>query len=325
MDISLEGSTDPLIEEFLDYEPYLSKTFVHFTFFPFKLAERILETVLGIFVAISPDDFMPLVNKQLKNEYSELGEFKELSAKNIEEGFYDEEKLPESAKLISKERLYFTVRRVEEIAKKLGISQKIKVYSSESENLAFTIGTKLSQTDTPVYISPNLMMMSDEALEFVVGHELSHIAHDDISHQLLFNIGIIAASIFALAVSMPLALPFISAGGFLLSCYQKKSHEINADKESMIVNNTNHGAIEFFSIFNQHLKAQRIATLLTFKKDPSKYFETSCTKTNFLRFLTSFFTKKVAAISISPEGNNRYDYAHPTITSRIEFAKNFKC
>lgn len=313
-------NTDTNAEAFLDYEPYIYQTVIHIITFPLGFISTIANIAVSYFALMYPDSLMPSVGLHFMTEY-DCSTFSEITPYRIEkESLYNSEQL---SKPVTKKQLYRTLEKVQLLAKALNISQEIKVYTAETENVAFTIGSSLlTQKTLPIFISPNIITQSDEALDFVLGHELSHIAHNDLLVQLIFNVSVLAFSIFTFVVS-PLFLPLVFGGSFLASSGLKKAQETLADRSSILINQTPQGALDFFSQLNDEMKILRIRTISYFQDNPEKYFSSDNLKTKLLRIALRVFSKKTVAIGISPEGNNRYDFDHPSLTWRIAFAENF--
>lgn len=175
-------------------------------------------------------------------------EWKEITAEEIEKGFFDSSLLDEKA-IPSDERMLHVLLRAKEIAKDMGIQQEIKLYSSNNCFVSHTMGCRYSLTSIPILLSLYDINGTDEELDFVIGHELGHIYHNHIAINALYNLAILVAEIVLSILFTPFLIPLIEGCAFAGKTFIHIKSEIEADLHSIRHFESNRGAISWWKRF----------------------------------------------------------------------------
>lgn len=217
--------------------------------------------------------------------------------------------------------------RVDEIAKKMGITQEIMIYASEKQrHTPVSIhGSKISQTAIQICFNARSLNLSEDAIDFVIAHEFSHIAnYDHMIVSVILSATILAIDTMAFFYFSIFAIPFIECLGTYLQTIILRSREKNADLHAMTVLGSNEGAIEWFDDAIAHCLEKRKKTEDDFKHNPEEYFNNAPDFfSRVIRKLFYYYSHDVIACGISPEGDNRKDLTHPPLLKRKEQAMEF--
>jgi Zn-dependent protease with chaperone function len=263
---------------------------------------------------LAPSRFSPVLEKSQR----------EITEESIEHSFYNREKLPEGLKDIPKEKLYRLLKRTKEIAKEMGITQEIKIYSSEENLSDSAFGSKVSLTAIPIFISLRTLNCSDEFVDFIIAHELSHIANHDLLHELAISPTIFVIELIACCFFSPFIIPFIESFASIVEDYFQRLHESGADHHAMNTLQSNKGMLEFCNKSIKEHKEIRKNTEHEFYHDQNTYFNKPQLVSRMIRKFFFLVSKETLVSNFSLEGNSRSDLRHPPMTKRREAAMNFR-
>jgi Zn-dependent protease with chaperone function len=212
--------------------------------------------------------------------------FLDVLKKNKEEGDLNEE---ERARIELK---------IKELSEKLGITQRVQIYeiSGTSHGSAKAFGSLLSQKIGIVFERGFLQELTEEAQEFVLAHELSHIkSNDHLSFGVVEIVSQIASTFFLkmiFSASKAETIGFFISG-WALSLFSQWREKC-ADANALLISSSGlKGARDFF----EHIKLLN----LTFKLEKSQ---------SPLSFLKDRM--------IDRDGENLFDHFHPKMSKRME-------
>ncbi|MBS0655238.1 MAG: M48 family metalloprotease [Verrucomicrobia bacterium] len=203
---------------------------------------------------------------------------------------------------VPKEKLHYIVNRAHRLTKAYGITQQLKIVPAVEATGA--IGTSFSDK-VVLTINKDTTDRPDEIIDFILAHELAHVAHNHILYDLAFKIAVAVLDTSAAFFVSPLLIPLCEAIAAPLANFGSRIRERDADLTAMKILNTNIGAVAMFSQRVEQAKALRVRSL----KEPE-------------RQLT---LEELAARQrdISPEGDNRLDIFHPSYSQRLAYAQAF--
>jgi len=288
----------PCSDQFLDNLPVILHVLNQAVWGVFK---RIIQIPFQTLAA-----FAPIAAMKAAMSNSEL---REITHESIDKGFYNsspkkfdlgsliqqlnqgekQEKIP------PKDLMHRRLDRLQELAKQMGISQKVEVYSSDqTTTIAGTIGSRLAFTAVPVIIDKDTFNLSDAQFDFIVSHELSHVALNHSFHFFLYSLAVLVADVAAAIFLTPFAIPLIEGASALGSNALHCQSEKDADMKAMKLINSNKGAVDFF----KGMVAKQLK-----QRDENSILD---------------------QLFISPEGNNRLDTEHPRVSDRVAYCEAFQ-
>jgi len=279
------------------------------------------QAIFGIFIRIIQIPirivtlFAPVIQVKLMGE-----NLREMTHENIDKGFFDPAKLPKDGKIPPKEKLHWMIDRINSFAKDLRVKQKIAIYSSEnSKTYGAAAGSTLSCTAIPIILNRELLAESEDVIEAVLLHELTHVAHNHQGLDLLYTLAVMVADIAAAIFVTPFAIPLIEGLASPLNNFLHRALEKDADLTALKILNTNTGALKLFRKINQMNKDFRIADANEIKNHPEKF-------PLFAQLPSDEQAKRLQwrKMNLSPEGNNRKGLEHPPLTERIAYIKAFQ-
>lgn len=242
---------------------------------------------------------------------------REMTHLSIQNGFYDSTKLPQGVENISKEKLHRILNRTAELAKQMGITQGIRLYSAEMDRSDATVGSaKISSTPIPIFITPRTLNCTDEQIDFIIAHEISHAFHNDMLDEAVVSFSIFAIEMLACFLISPFAVILIEGAASVYENYRQRTKELAADRKAITILGSSEGLIQFCNHASDLNLKVRQKTEEIFKHDKNKYFASSFLYLRMLRRCFSLFSKEVMVCNVSPEGNNRFDLRHPSLEER---------
>lgn len=246
---------------------------------------------------------------------------REMTHLSIDNGFYDAAKLPKGVQDISKEKLHQVLDRTTAIAEQMGVKQGVRVYSGEIQHDDCTLGAaKTSTTTIPVYISPRTLNCSDEVINFVIAHELSHSFNNDILYEGVASLSVFAIEVLAYFFISPFAITFIEGAASVYENYCQRTKELAADKKAITLLGSSEGLVQFCNHGKEYNLKIRENSIKAFRENKDVYFGTPMLSMKILRKGVFFFSKEVVVSNVSPEGGNRFDLKHPSDSERTELA-----
>lgn len=205
-------------------------------------------------------------------------------------------------------RLFCVLNRVEELAKKMGITKPIELYLGSE---AKSNGSTFLSAPARICISTKDILSDDDELEFVLCHELAHIKHNDTPKMVAFNTIALLIELIALPIFPLIFLviePTIKWSDYYLF---SRGCEQRADLAAIRVLQSNQGAVKHFKrLINENLSYKKMATELL-DAHAKRQTELSPMIQGIAHTLNDETT---------PDGNNRMDFNHPSLTSRLATA-----
>lgn len=265
---------------------------------------RLFSAAAITYAAFSPHSFL----SAFKGEYH----VQQLTPENISKDQVFCEPLPTAMTTPSKEKLTYVLNRVESIAKQMGIKQKIEVYTSHKICPTAVLGGASSLTPVLMFLDVEMINSAEDEIDFVIGHELSHVKHNDIFiNAALSNIALMINFLFL--NFYPWGIVLNEAVFSIANCFICRKIEQIADVTSMQTLHSSYGAKKVWTKF--------IRKMLSIKQAKPEDIK------NFVdpRLLPKLTPRKIARMQqkITPEGNNRLDFEHPPFTQRLLTAKTF--
>jgi len=158
-----------------------------------------------------------------------------------------------------------------------------------------------------------LFDFAPEELDYLLAHELTHLKkyHPFLLHAfswLVFSINLLILRFFSRKYVVPLIMLTQGITSFFHRAMLKK-FERDADKNAMIVNNSNTGMLKYN--LRRLIHHYRIKHFLTYEE-----FQGSCPDASPQKF-------SKLKNGITPFGNNRMDFFHPPLTESITMALAF--
>ncbi|MES2121483.1 MAG: M48 family metalloprotease [Chlamydiota bacterium] len=215
----------------------------------------------------------------------------------------------------SSARLLYVLDRVEGIAKKMGLKQEIHLYTGPERLPTGAFGSAFISKPANIFIDAEIFHLSLEEIDFVMGHEIAHIYHNDCLQDVAFEAATILTEVLFCFLISPLSLIIVEPLCNVARHYALfQGQEYNADQRAMQILGSNVGAVRFFE--------ERIQSMKTLK---------NATYDEFLarlkpRHIRHWNAKKVseAQDKITPLGNNRADLNHPPFTARLKSALEYR-
>lgn len=228
----------------------------------------------------------------------------------------------EHLKGITPEKLERVLAKIKNVAKDLAITQEIALYTSTSEveYPDLSLGSRISLTALPVFISTRTLSLSDEEVDFIIAHELSHISHNDVIKEVVFSLTVLTVELIAIFHFSILAIPLIEGVAILIENYLQRLVEGAADRSAITVLKSSDGASEYFNQSIVKNRAMREKIEKIFEKEPEKYFNSGNFFIKPMRKLFSYISKETLVTAYSSEGNYRVDLSHPPLTKRRDAA-----
>lgn len=243
---------------------------------------------------------------------------REITRQSVKEGFYDHERLPESVRPLSKVKLRYLFKVMEDIGQKLHLKNKLIPFSSEEQRDSGTCASDFfSVRPMPFYVDPSLGSCTKKRMACEIAHEASHAAYNHIAWKHLFSLSILITDIAACYSGYYYLLPCIEAAGSVMDNFISRQFEKMADSKAVEILGTNVGAIEYLHWLAGVNNKRRTEDTLAFNAKSASYFKTDCPWTNFLRKIFTVFSDTVVVSEAAPDGTNRYDLEHPSITERL--------
>ena len=251
---------------------------------------------------------------------------KQITAESIEAGFYDSEKLYElDIPEIPKEKLQWFLERVQQIAQKMGITNKIVIYSSEENPDNACEGACLIPVIS-LKVAPELLNQSEEGIDHIIAHELTHAFNNDIIKVNLLSNACLIMEVAAAILFTPLVIPLIEGGYCLLEIYLARRMEMEADLNAMRVLNSSRGFLQDIEKRMEDNFKIRNTMLEKFQNNPTQFW-----KSDDHGFFWNIFLKIMNTLTpstfihcISEEGNLRFDLNHPPYSERRAVALAFQ-
>lgn len=197
-----------------------------------------------------------------------------------------------------KENVHYIIDRVNELAKKMGMHEKIRIIPSLESPGA--LGSKFSK-EIVVCVTRELAYRSKEEIDFVLSHELTHVNHNHFLIETGIKASILTFEILGAVFVSPLTIPLIEFFASPLENFCHRAREMDADQTALKILNTNTGAVSYFSNKIQHFQAMRAAA-------------SSCSPEE----------RKKREQYISVSGDNRLDIIHPPFSARLANAEFFQ-
>ncbi len=263
------------------------------TIFP-HVKDALFAAVTRIFIRVFslPNEFRVVFSSPLKyiDDHENLvfdfyNQSRELTHETIEERDSPMGGFP----VPDKETLYYIIDRTHELARRLGITKEVKIFPSPT---ATGLGTSFS-SEAILLIDNGTAVKSRDVIDFVLAHELSHIAHNHTTQRTVLKIAFLILDILSALFISPWIIPLCEALAKPLENLVVRMQEKDADLTAMKILNTNLGAIEFFTTRLEENKNIRSKPYMDSRKR-----------------------------DLSPEGNIRLDLEHPPLTKRLAYARS---
>ncbi len=216
---------------------------------------------------------------------------------------------PSSAKLL------YVFNKVEEIAKKMGLKNEIHLHTGPERIPTASFGSALISKPAHVFIDAEIFHLSFEEIDFVLGHEIAHIYHNDCIQDVAFEAATIFVELIFVLFISPLSLIVVEPLCNTTRHYSLfQGQEYRADQRAMQTLKCSAGAVRFFGDRIKNMKALKNATCDEFLARLKP------------RNIHQWNARKVAHAQekISPLGNNRSDLNHPRLTDRLKSALEFR-
>jgi hypothetical protein len=295
-------------ERLLDLVPQVNRFFSAVIFGVFN---RILNLKDDVFDLINPDSFR-------------LQDFKQITPETIEKGFYNPD--ANSFYKISNEKLHYLLDRTKDIAQKMGITAEIKVFSSDLSRTTGCFGSNILNC-VSLFISPEYLISSNDRIDFIIAHELSHAVFNHQSICQIYSIALLVIEIVAAIFVTPFAIPIIEGVGSLFYDYISCKFEEAADQYAMRILNSQSGALEC------HIRGITISRInredlfqIFQSENRSLYFEepkVDLAWKVFKRFI-NFLSPTTFVCATNEYGEDRFDFLHPSAGSRVGGATAFR-
>lgn len=257
---------------------------------------------------------------------------REITEESIARGFFDLTNFPSNFvenKEGLNQKLSYVLHRIQELAKKMGITQKVRVYSSASikEN-THSVGSRLSSADVVVFVSIiDLFCLSEKDLDFLLSHELSHYSNYDYFKKLVFSTAILSVDGIAYSCIGPFA-PFLIEGTLTvpLENYCKRLREKQADENAMRILESTEGALKWTSKQLERNTKIRADEQKQMQEDLAGYFNAPnySLYERLLRRVAYCFSKETVVSHLDLSLHNRCDLEHPPILDRLQYIRDFK-
>jgi Zn-dependent protease with chaperone function len=192
-----------------------------------------------------------------------------------------------------KENLHYIIDRVDELAKRMAIHKKIRIFPSREG--AGALGTFFSK-EVVVYINKEIACRPREEIDFALAHELTHVSHNHFLIESLLKTSILASEVLGTIFLSPLIIPVIEFFASPLENFGHRIRETDADQTALKILNTNRGAISYFSNRMNYFKSLKGG--LWCPPEKKGY--------------------------ISSSGDNRLDILHPSFSKRLANAQLFQ-
>ena len=292
-----------------DYLPHVADALIDSITGIFNRIIGIPSLIVAIFAPVSQIYLLGFMKEKLR----------EMTHVAVKEGFFDPDKCKDN-NIPSKEKLHWMIYRVNFLAKELGIKQEIAIYSTENSRIyGATAGSTFSCTAIPVILSRDLLNISEDEIEAVLLHELTHVAHNHQGLAGLYSLAVLVADVAVAIFVSPFAIPLIEGLASPLNNFLSRANEKDADLNAIKILNSNTGALKFFERTQQISKNFRSADADDVMNHPEKF-------PPFDQLKPDELAKKIEdrKMVYSPEGNVRLDLKHPALTERIAYIKAFK-
>lgn len=220
----------------------------------------------------------------------------------------------------SKDRLKHLLQRVDFLAKKMDIQRPFNVYTSSKQIGTGCGGGTYSRRSPYIQFDLKIINLPDDQLDAVIVHEITH-AKENHSFKYL----ILSATALSVDIVVGIFFPFFTILGaevvssMLCRSYQRY-HEKRCDLAAMRLLGTGRGISAFFE--NAAKKNVELKNTTDFDSIVKKLDPRHVAYLQLKNKLTPAYMKKVQE-RITPDGNNRRDFAHPTLTSRAELGRRF--
>lgn len=246
---------------------------------------------------------------------------KKVSLETIDQDqIYAPGSVPPGLNVPSKDRLKHLLQRVDFLAKKMDIQRPFNVYTSSKQIGTGCGGGTYSRRSPYIQFDLKIINLPDDQLDAVIVHEITHAKENHSFKQL-----ILSATALSVDVMVGIFFPFFTILGaeavasIVCRSYQRY-HEKRCDLAAMRLLGTGRGISAFFEdIAKKNMELKNTTDFDSFVKklDPRRTAALQLKKK-----LTPAYMKKVQE-RITPDGNNRRDFAHPTLTSRAELGRQF--
>lgn len=294
-------------EQFLDVKYPLIKSAKDVLFSPIK---RPLSVLAQLAISINPT----IAFNALNSKY----QLRRISLDLIERNaVYNN--VPAGVTIPSNERLKYLLTRIDALAKKMGVTKPLEIYTSNEQIATGCVG---GITAKPAYILVDLQMMHlpDDQLDAVICHELTHLKDHHTFKGFLFSATVLVIDALAMIFLSPLAFLGVEAVASFTDRLFHQYLEQSCDNQAMQILGTGKGIGDFFE--STAKKAKDLKGITDFdafvkKIDPRR-----------VRKLKRKGTLNIdkmheAQARITPTGNNRKDFHHPLLTSRAETGRQF--
>ncbi len=294
-------------ELFLDVKHPFIRTAKDVLFSPLK---RPLSTLVFLLVSLNP----AIALRPLNSKY----QLRKVSIKNIDRSnIYHN--LPAGVTIPSDERLKHLLARVDALAKKMGITKPLKIYTSNEQIPTGCVG---GITSKPSYIlfDLNEINLPDDQLDFVICHELNHLKENHMFKAFLFSSAVLVIDALAIVFLTPLAFLGVEAVASFTDRLFHQYHEQDCDNQAMKVLGTGKGVKDFFEgVVKRTVDLKYTSDFDAFVKKLDRRRVRKLTKKNKLNpdYMHKFQSRT------TPEGNNRRDFAHPLLTRRADAGRQF--
>lgn len=193
---------------------------------------------------------------------------------------------------IPREKVHYIIDRVTELATKMGIHKKIRIFPSRESPAA--LGSLFSK-EIVVYITKEMASLTNDEIDFIVSHELTHAHHNHFLKETVIKTSILVLEILGAIFLSPLTIPLFEIFASPLENFGHRVRETDADQTALKTLNTNAGAVSYFSNKISRFKSMRAAAS---SRSPEEQY-------------------------ISPSGDNRLDIIHPPYSARLANAQSF--
>jgi Zn-dependent protease with chaperone function len=302
---------DHLKEKLLDIKYPLFKIIEEIFLSPLL---RPLKTILTLSISLSPQT---VAFPSMMRKY----QLKQITTENIDRGIiFPQGSLPTGVNAPTPERLKALIQKVDVFAKKMGIKNKIDLYTSSKICSTGCVGGTYSRNALFIMFDLNFINASNDELDAVICHELTHIKENHLFKKALFSLTVLAIDIIASILIFPCAFFAIEAAASLIDKVIARKYEKDCDYGAMNLLGTGKGLASFFERYAK--KAADLKNTTNFNQFVQKLDPRKVVKLKNKGKLTEAYMRKMQN-RITPEGNNRRDFAHPSLTARAAYAREF--
>jgi len=312
LDQNKNNTHDALKEKLLDIKYPLFETIKDTLLSPLT---RPIKTLAMLAISLSPQTALGL--RHFKDKYA----LKQVTKENIDQAIlFPQGCLPDGMQAPTPERLKALIQKVDFFAKKMGIKQKIDIYTSPKICPTGCVGGTYSYNSPFIMFDLKIINASDDELDAVICHELTHIKENHLFKKALFSLAVLAIDILATVFISPFAFFASEAVASLIGRVIDRKMEKDSDYGAMNLLGTGKGIASFFERHAKKaidMKNAKDFNTFVQKLDPRKVVKLKAKN----KLNESWMHK--AQMRITPEGNNRRDFAHPAVTTRATYARAF--